>query len=453
MIKLHIRTLSALIVLLLCAAVLSSCGAKENAALPASDADIESVTDLTETDCPPADIPLLNLDFAEALIAENEKEPDSFTVQMGGDILFHDTVINASRIKKTNQFSVAPYFSEFSDVFVSDLNIVNLETPVDVNGGNKGIIGYPAFNMPYEVLPALKSIGVDLVTTATNHTPDKGYKGVCNTLKNVRKAGLIPVGTFETKEDRDKLCILEINGIKVGVASYTTYTNGSLPEKYSFAVNKCGYKYDAIVKYVVPQIKKLRENGAEFIIVAMHWGKEYEDKPDDRMKKTAKALCEAGADIIAGSHPHCIQPIEYLTVDRDGKESKALVIYSMGNLFANQTGLYKPKTQEAMIVSVKAQRDEDGKVHITDAFYTPTFSYVRGGKGDNYMRLICSGEFKDGDTRPGIFKDDKGWKTCKKAWTNVTNKLGTVIPCVASPKDYPEGFFDLSSTDLSSGDI
>ena len=170
------------------------------------------------------------------------------------------------------------------------------------------------------------------------------------------------------------------------------------------------------------------------------------DRPSADLRKAAAALCDAGVDILLGGHSHCVQPIEWLTVDRGGVESKALVVYSLGNFFANQTALDRPKTQYGMIVSVKAQRDEDGVVRVSDAFYLPTYCYVRGDKGDNFMRICYSGRFAYSEDikyedYSDVFKNENAMNTCKAAWKHVTSVVGDAIPAVYSPSEYPEGFF------------
>lgn len=393
---------------------------------------------------------------ADTVVSDSEPEPepippDTVTIQMGGDVLLHDSVVKASKTGKTSYGHIPSYLSLFKDVFVADINIVNLEGPTDAKGKNTDVKGYPVFNMPYEILTSLKDINVDVCVTANNHTCDMGFTGVKNTVSNVKKAGMIPVGSYATEEDSKKCCIIEENGIKVGIAAFASYTEGSVKSDKKFCVDKCGKSEESILQAVKPAIDELKANGAEFIIVSLHWGEEYKDAPSGTQKKVAAELCAYGADVIMGSHSHCVQPIEVLTVDRGGVQTDALVIYSLGNLFTNQTGLKKAKTQEGMVVSVKATRGDDGIVRLDDAFYMPTYTYVRGSKGKNFMRLMAAGEYASAEERPSFFKDDSAWKKCKNAWTNVNKTVGSAIPSVTDPSAYPEGFFSLP--DVSNSDI
>lgn len=377
---------------------------------------------------------------------EEETGPDTFTLQMGGDILLHSSVTNASS-NGDDTYSLAPYVSLIKDAFVADLRIANLETPVDVHGGNKNLESYPCFNVPIEILDTLKSININMVSTANNHSIDQGYDGLFRTLENIRSSGLLSVGTYATEEESQIPVIMEINNIKVGIISLTSVANIPIRGENAFAVNNCKNKSDAIIEHSVPQINALKENGAELIVMIIHWGSEYVDSPSKDLKNAAEGLCEAGVDILLGGHSHCVQPIEWLTVERNGTESRSLVVYSLGNFFANQTGLDKPKTQYGMIVSVKAQRDEDGIVRVSDAFYLPTYCYVRGEKGDNYMRICYPGQFAlsddvNFDDFSDVFKNQNAMNTCKSAWKHVTSVVGDAIPAVATPGEYPQGFFE-----------
>lgn len=378
--------------------------------------------------------------------------PDSVTIQMGGDVLLHENVYEAIRSKNGTYEDLSYFFSLFSDVFVSDLNIINLEAPVNAYGNNKTLAGYPDFNMPNEILPTLKNINVDLCITANNHTVDRGFKGLCRSLENIRNAGLDSVGAYATQESADTPYIVELNNIRVGVAAFTIRTNGKVLSSAPYSVNICGTKYNIMCDSILPEVQKLKDNGAEFIIVAMHWGGEYKDMPSSTQKKLAKTLCEAGVDIIMGSHSHCVQPIEMLTVDRGGVPSKALVIYSLGNLFADQTGVGKAKTQEGMIVSAKAVRGEDGVVRLEESFYMPTYTYVKGGSGINYMRIIPAGEYAFASDMPSFFKNESDWKKCKNAWKNVNDAVGNTIPSITGPSSYPQGFFT-ATEEISDSDI
>jgi len=373
-------------------------------------------------------------------IGEVEKLPDTMTIQLAGDFLIHKSVFSQAKTgDRTYDFT--PYVSLFKDVFVSDFNVLNLENPVDAKGNNEGISNYPSFNAPIECLDAVKRLNIDACITANNHTCDKGFSGLVKTLENIKSKGLDAVGTYATEEDSKKVYIRDVNGIKVGIVPFTGHVNGwKSGGEYDFAVNIAGREVED-VEVISKKIKEIRAAGAEFVIVTMHWGAEYVDSPSSQQKKIARALCENGADVIMGSHSHCVQPIEVMEVTRNGEKANALIIYSLGNFFANQTGLEEPKTQGGIVVSIKATRKENNLVSIDNAFYMPTYTFETGGTGADFIRIVPSGKYAFAEERPEIFENKYRWNLCKNSWEHVTDVVGDEIACVASPDDYPDGFF------------
>lgn len=115
---------------------------------------------------------------------------------------------------------VVPILSE------SDVVVGNLETPI---AGEK--LGYTSpydetiFNTPIKFAKAIKEVGVNVVTLANNHCLDRGKEGLFNTVKNVRSVGLKTLGCYLTKEESDDSFVLDIDGCKLSLLSYTYGTN------------------------------------------------------------------------------------------------------------------------------------------------------------------------------------------------------------------------------------
>lgn len=371
-----------------------------------------------------------------------EPKPDAATIMMGGDVLIHDRVI-ARASNGDNTYDFSPYFSLFGDVFVADLNIVNLENPVDVRKDNSDLTGYPQFNCPREILDSLVDIGVDLCVTANNHSLDRGFNGITASLENVRGAGLETVGTYITEEEANSFYIKEINGIKIGVLAYSTF-GFKMQKANAYQMNDIDYKYDAIVNEVLADVQAIREAGAEFVICSLHGGVEYSDEPQKMQERVAEAICQGGVDVLMGTHSHCVQPIDLIEVERNGVQTDALIIYSLGNLFANQKGLNRPKTQQGMIVSVKVERGEDGMVRLVDSFYMPTYCYADNQTKDYdaFMRLVPMAECALAETQPEYIIEEADWQAAKDGWERVQGIVGTDIQLVASPDEYPQGYFD-----------
>ena len=100
----------------------------------------------------------------------------------------------------------------------------------------------------------------------------------------------------------------------------------------------------------------------------MHWGVEFEAEANSRQKKTARRLVSAGADAVVGSHPHVVQPVEWIEAERSGELMRAPVLYSLGNFFSNMS---KPDTEYGMFARLRLLRGADGAVSCTAVEYLP----------------------------------------------------------------------------------
>lgn len=294
-----------------------------------------------------------------------------------GDIMMHTPQLPGAFDKKTNRYNFKPFFAEVKPILEQgDWVIANLETPIA--GVEYGYTGYPTFNAPTELGEAIKDAGFNLITNANNHSLDKGESGVLRTLENLKKLGLPSKGTAASQEEADQAVLSEKNGIVMGLLAYTYGTNGiPIPEGKPYLVSLIDEEK------IKADIIRLREAGADFITVSLHFGTEYQIIPNEEQKRLARSLVAAGADIIAGSHPHVVQPYEVLeTTDENGHVKKGLIIYSMGNFISNQRGESK---EYGVIFKVNVRKNmTEGTVTITDVESIPT--WVHRYKPDRSFR-------------------------------------------------------------------
>lgn len=267
---------------------------------------------------------------------------------MVGDALIHGAVY-ADAKTGANKYNFLPMFTEVRDVFKGyDLAFYNQET---VLGGSEiGISTYPRFNSPYEVGNAFLDMGFNLVSLATNHTLDRGFKAIENSRKywNTKKDSVIAAGSYATQEEKDEVIVKEKKGIKYGFLAYTTLTNGLVRDK--------GKEYSLNVfdkELVKKDVEKLKEK-ADLIIVSMHWGVEYSHSVSAEQKEIAKYLSDLGVNVVIGTHPHVVEPIEFI--------GNTLVVYSLGNFISAQIGVEK---LTGLVVDVNISKTTiDDKVYI-----------------------------------------------------------------------------------------
>lgn len=255
------------------------------------------------------------------------KEVYTSSMVMVGDALIHGTVYGA--YKKGNGFDFTDMFKYTKDIFEKyDLAYYNQET---ILGGKQlGLSTYPQFNSPQEVGEAFVNNGFNLVSLATNHTLDRMYDCGLKAITNSRnfwnkQEGVIAAGSYLSNEEREKLQIGESNGITYTLLSYTMNTNGLIVPKGK------DYVVDVYTKEKVKKDVERYKGKVDVIMVAMHWGNEYQHYPSNVQKETAKYLASLGVNIIIGAHPHVVQPIDFI--------GDTLIIYSLGNFVSSQVGV------------------------------------------------------------------------------------------------------------------
>ncbi len=255
----------------------------------------------------------------EVVIGNIAPESSKITITMVGDALIHSPIYKS--VKSGNTFDFSSIFTEVESEFEnSDLLYYNAETII--GGEELGYSGYPRFNTPKEFAEEMIHLGFNLVSRANNHTLDKGETGLLNSCNFWNKHGeVLTNGSACTQDERDNIKIYEKKGIRYSLLSYTISTNGLVP-KEDYYVNIYS---DDIVKEDILKIK----NDTDIIMVAMHWGNEYRSVPNDEQKRIAKYLSSLGVNIIIGTHPHVIEPIEWI--------GNTLVIYSLGNFLSSQS--------------------------------------------------------------------------------------------------------------------
>ena len=378
-------------------------------------------------------------DTASAAPAVSIQNPDvaaaNIKIAMVGDILLHTKPIAAAKTKD-GSYRFDNYFNEVHPLFEQhDLNLFNMEGPIDANGDNKPK-SYPTFNYPSQLAAAMKGAGFHVAITANNHAFDQGWKGLLSTRKHLLEAGLDVTGTYENDEQLNTPLIRDVKGVKVGICAYSSLDNGmsggSVAPHKAYAMPRFSHDSTDSVPAMLARVAALREAGAEVVIMSLHWGSEYVDKPTAMQKTIARLLVEGGVDILLGGHSHCLQPIEVLRVPRGSQTRDAVIIYSTGNFMADQLALEKPmaKTQEGMIVSVGINKTATGCA-IVAANYTPTLCYrdaiwAENGYSVGY-RILPVGQYATLTDKPSGLSATV-WQKCKDAWKRVPKTVGDAIP-------------------------
>lgn len=333
-----------------------------------------------------------------------------------GDIMCHGPNYNDAYNSKTKTYDFSTFFTQINSyISDADISIGNLETTFA--GGNKAYSGYPTFNSPPQLAQDVKDIGIDVLTTANNHSLDTGYSGLTNTIDELDELGISHTGTFKSEEDQNEILIKDVNGIKIAFLAYTYGTNGiAVPKGKEYCIN-------LIDKDLIKsQLESAKELNPDIICVSMHWGIEYKIQQNSEQEELADFLFENGVDIILGSHPHVLEPMEKRTITLDdGTTKDGFVIYSLGNFMSAQKDKY---TKDSIILNLQITKHSEGNITIDSYNYTPIYMQDNGTNATNRYEIIDLekqiSNYQNGDTTISA----STYKTYVAELENIKKALG-----------------------------
>lgn len=263
-----------------------------------------------------------------------------------GDLMQHTPQLTAARTPEGN-FDFNASFDWVRERFrAADAAIVNLETTLSESGP---YTGYPCFRSPAALAEALDSLSVDITVLANNHCCDGGSKGIRTTIRELDRHGIEHTGVFLDSSDfraRHPLRF-EAGGIRFALLNYTYGTNG-LPVPSGLSVNPI----DTV--RIAADLAAVDRAEVDCVIACMHWGNEYERRPNKVQRQLAGLLRRHGVDLIVGSHPHVVQPYE--------QDSNGIVLYSLGNFVSNQRKRY---CDGGIVATVEVTRSPDGSLRYS----------------------------------------------------------------------------------------
>lgn len=324
----------------------------------AGDDNISASTDSVNNISSSAEITMGN-SSTDIIDSSSDDIQSTVNLIMVGDILLHTPLEECYKQPDGSYDYTNAFANTSSKIEKADLALVNQE--VIIGGEELGVSGYPCFNAPYSIGDELVKTGFDVICHGTNHAMDKGKKGIlnCTSFWQTNYPDITVLGIYNSAENRDNIYIYEKNNIKIAVLNYTYGTNGiELPSDMPYAVN-------ILKESQVRADIQFAEANADFTVVCPHWGTEYRLTPDSMQEKWTKIFLEEGVDLVIGTHPHVIEPVEMITDSESGHEM--LVYYSLGN-FINWTGSSGAGIANRMVggmADVTITKDADGNAYIS----------------------------------------------------------------------------------------
>lgn len=334
-----------------------------------------------------------------------------------GDNLIHETIYEEADSFlgeiDDGKYDFRPFYSEVkSDIESFDIAFINQETIV--GGYEMGLSGYPVFNSPYETAEAIKDTGFDMVNMATNHALDMGQQGIDNAVSEFDKLSLCHDGIYKSEDDKNAISVIEKNKIKFSLVSFTESTNGiQAPNSYSIST----FDDD---KYIEQKIKSARAV-SDVVIVSAHWGTENSFETNDFQKYYSQFLADCGADIIIGTHPHTIQPIEWIDAS-DGR--KVICAYSLGNFLG---GMLSSDNVLSGMFSLDVIKSEQG-ITVQNVHWTPLVIHFEGNQNNileerSGYKIYKLSDYTDELAQKHVLNGYEGNVISIESFNNKTNNI------------------------------
>lgn len=288
-----------------------------------------------------------------------------------GDILCSTAMLEDAYNENTKTYDFSNMVNKISG-FINNADVVmgTMET---------GIVS-EEFNdkrAPIEFARAIKDSGVNLVTISHNHSLDNGVKGIQETRDNLEELDFTVIG--DKLETSNAVAIKEVKNAKIGFLTYTCFLDNEEQIKQE--------EKDCINMYSEEQVKSdvayAKEQGAEYICVLIHWGDAISENVTEDQKNVAKYLIDNDVDLIIGSHPSVVQPME---VVQNAEGENVFVAYSIGTYIST---LSAEEARTELVLNIELRKSgKDGKVTLNKVDYTPIYMLDNGENTANRFELI-----------------------------------------------------------------
>ncbi|MEG0395800.1 MAG: CapA family protein [Oscillospiraceae bacterium] len=294
-----------------------------------------------------------------------EDEPRVVRFSATGDNLIHDGIyLQAAERANGNGYDFAPLYANVADFYKQfDVNWINQETLVT---DELPPSSYPTFCTPTALAIAAHNIGFNVFAMSNNHSYDKGALGIAATRRfwETMPDDIVTTGFFEGDADYDNIPIHEVNGVKIAYLAYTQYTNG-IPTPKDATAHIILTSDEMLIERQV----RLAQELADFVVVGVHWGNEGSHTVTEAQRALAQKIADFGADAIIGTHPHVIQPVEWIiSVD----QRKIPIAYSLGNFVSTQSAA---PNMIGLVLNFDITENESGNFTAQNVAATPTVTH------------------------------------------------------------------------------
>ena len=335
--------------------------------------------------------------------------PGTATLAFVGDVI--GLIPNIERARQNaggEGYDFRPMFDRVRPLIsAADYAICHFEVPVKPEGQG----WTPRYVTPGELVTAVADAGFDRCSLASNHSLDRGAKGIDATAAAFDAIGLGRTGTAVSEADAVP-DLVEVNGIRIAHLSYTYGTPGhEIPRGEAWRVNIINRKQ------IQSDIKTVRAAGAQYVVVSLHFGSTMITAPDDFQKKTVRWLwSNTDVDLIVGCHAHVIQPIDH--------RGDRYVLYGLGNHLATYPGgpITTLKAQDGLLALVTIHQADDGSITTDRPSIIPTWD----GRGDGSYTIYDARDAANPDIPADLRKQLE--KSLRRTRAVVGEYLAEVAP-------------------------
>ncbi len=333
---------------------------------------------------------------------EENKEVKTARLLFGGDILPHMPINDYAYNYGGGVYDYSRSFEDLKD-FAEDYDFFMVNNEFTVNP-NLEPSGFPQFNSNKEIYRALKDAGVDVMTTANNHSLDTGFEGLSSTIDLMNSYGIENTGTSNTGE-RSQL-IYEVNGIKLGILSYAEILNGF---EYMLDTEEKAKMVNMLDPDQIEEDIRNIKDQVDFLVIYPHWGIEYSSYPEQYQIDLAHDMIDWGADLVIGNHPHVIQGMEEYE-SQDGRDG--IIYYSLGNLISNQKqaafeGDYR--VEQGLLVEAEIEKSGNKKARLVNQSYHTTCVDRSYDEFGSLLKTFVATPYLEDEEKMGAIDPGTAW--------------------------------------------
>lgn len=346
------------------------------------------------------------------------------TVSFVGDITFESGQLERYYNESSESFDFSNSFQYITRYLVTSNFVVgNLEAVMagpdedyDDVFDQYGTAGF-LYNAPESAAQNLKDAGISMLQTANEHAGDFGLDGIKSTLDYLAEAGIKTTGTQKTAQDK-RYTVASISGLKFAFVSYTNDVNIGLDDGNDYAVNSLDNYDSTKIKQMCEDVRSARRDDADFVVAMVYAGDATAFEPDDTRKGLFDQLFEAGADIVIGTEPYAVQPLEIRDLKgSDGTNKKGIAIYSLGTFlgceqYNSSSGV---DNDLSAILDIVIDKEGNKKAKITGIRITPTcITYT-----EDDIFVLPAAEVKNNSTKYENILDEEGMERVEAAYEDL----------------------------------